>query len=130
MAIPIISTVAIPRSVRMPNHTRATLASRWDTALILANPRSKNTDTPIRNNVPILSAQPDQKPNKPRKNEITQNNIREAMPIRFWEIKNKEKTNKVIIQNGSKNRVELTIVVIIKTMYAAKNIAMGDFFCL
>lgn len=124
-----VSTVAIPRNVRIPNHTRATLARRCDTALILANPRRRNTETPIRNNVPILSDQPDQKPNKPSKKEITQNQTRETMPIRFWKIKNKEKINKAIIQNGSRNIVELTIVEIINTTYAAINIAMGDFFC-
>jgi hypothetical protein len=44
-------------------------------------------------------------------------------------MKNKEKINKAIIQNGSKKRVEFTMVEIIKTIYAAINMAIGDSFC-
>ena len=77
-----ISTVAIPRKVRIPNHTRATLARRCDISLILANPRRRNTEIPTRNNIPILSAHPAQKPNNPSKNEIIQNHTREAIAIR------------------------------------------------
>ncbi len=78
-----ICTVDIQRIVSIPNPITATLARRFDAALRLANPRIPNTDTQIKNNIPIPTDPPDQNAKRPKTNDITQNHRSEIIAIKF-----------------------------------------------
>ena len=119
-----ISTVDIQSSVTIPKPITATLARRFDATLILANPRIANTDTQTKNNIPISTDPPDQNANNPNTNDTIQNQRREIIAIRFWNMKKSESIKRVIIQNGSKKRVDPVIDDRISTIYAAMNIAI------
>ncbi len=73
----------IQRIVSIPNPITATLARRFDAVLRLANPRIPNTDTQIKNNIPIPTDPPDLNAKSPKTNDITQNHRSEIIAIKF-----------------------------------------------
>lgn len=78
-----IFAVDIQRNVTIPNPITATLASRFDAILRLANPRSANTDTPVKNSIPIPIDPPDQNATSPRRNDMIQKQRSEIIVIKL-----------------------------------------------
>ncbi len=73
----------IQRNVMIPNPMTATVASRFDAILRLANPRIANTDTQVKNSISIPIHPPNQNATNARRKDTIQNQRSEIRAIKF-----------------------------------------------